>query len=83
VVADHAIRQHRERVRVVAAEDADAEHAQAAAAVDMVDEDEFASVGVRFLEVRKLPGHGAVRTRCLFLVLCSCCFVGGDGTNDK
>ena len=48
MVSDHAVGQHRERMRVVAAEDADSEDAQAAASVDMVDEHELATIGVRF-----------------------------------
>ena len=75
VIADHAVGQHRERVRVVTTEDANAEDTEAAAAVDVIDEHEFAPVGVGFREFRELAGFRAVGTRCLFLVLCSWCFV--------
>ena len=56
-------------------EDADAEYADASAPVDVVDEHELAPVGVSFGELWEFAGFRAVRTRCLFLVLCSWCFV--------
>jgi hypothetical protein len=55
-------------MRVVATEDADAEHAEAAASVDVIDEHEFTAVGVCFLEVWELAGFRAVNFGCLFLV---------------
>jgi len=75
MIADHAIGEHRERVRVVATEDADAEDPEATATINVVDEHEFTAVGVRLLEVRKLPCLRAVNFGCLFVVLGSWCFV--------
>ena len=69
-------------MRVVAAEDADAEHAEAAAAIDVVDEHEFTAVGVRFGEFWELTGFRAVNFGYLFLVLCSWCFVGSKSASN-
>jgi hypothetical protein len=44
-------------------------HADAATAVRMIHEDEFAAIGVRFFQRRELPGFGAEGFGSLFLVL--------------
>ena len=45
----------------------------------MVDERELASIGVGFLDRRKLAGLRTENNRSKVLVLCSRCFVGGKG----
>jgi hypothetical protein len=48
-------------MRVVTTEDADAEHADASASVDVVDEYELSAIGVSFGELREFAGFRAVR----------------------
>jgi hypothetical protein len=48
-------------MRVVTTEDADAEHADASASVDVVDEHELAPIGMSFGELWEFAGFRAVR----------------------
>ena len=61
MVTHHPVGEQGEGMRVVAAEDADAEHTDATAAVDMVDEHELSAIGVSFGQLREFAGFGAVR----------------------
>ena len=63
VIADDAVGEHGEGVRGVSEIRARPLHADAAAAVRMIHEHEFAPVGVRLFQRRKLPRFGPERLR--------------------
>jgi len=76
-IAHDAIRQQGEGMRVITVKLARSRHAETAAPVRVIDEDEFATVGMRFLQRRKLSGLGAECICCRRVALRSC-FVCGD-----
>ena len=58
VIADHAVREHGERMGIVPAKHTHSLHAKTASAVRVIDKHEFATVGVRFFQSRELSGLG-------------------------
>src|SRR4051812_37439056 len=83
VLADHAVGEHRERMRRVAEELARRFHAEAAATIRMIDERQDATVRARLFQGGKLPGFGPIDFGSWFFVLGSWFLAGDRRGNDE
>ena len=74
MINNHAVGEHGKRVRIVPSEHAHAQHAEAAPSVDVVNEHQFATIGVSLFQRREFSrfrAEGFGYAGALFFVLSS------------